>query len=598
MADFTEIIQEINTNLPDNNTQSITAEKLRTTLIDLTNTIDTVQDDFETGLNNEFDALEEHINETLSQGVVDNLNSTSSTSPLAANQGRILNEKIEGSATYTYDNYSYSDFNLTTNNVATIGTGNVSTFSSALGKKITIDETVKEIRCKVIKSSYYYGVCFYSSSTQTTTTFISGIVPTSESVELVITDIPANAKSALISIRTSMTSAYANVKKLSAITPGLEERMDNAEQSIEEIESAITSISSSSLYNGIVSPSSTAESLSDTEELHISGFPQASKSRGETVTFRANVTTFNKILIGKSSMTVGNGFGSAYSSWLEIDNTNIKIIKNATASSSNTPVTSKTIAHGLTIQDTINVMIAGKDDGGVHIELSTVGNKFTTNVNLYGGDGGTLAWLSNNYGYYKVRSNGSSLTNCKITVANKYIRKPLWIFGASYESTHDSTCWPYYAFQSGFQDYYINASPGRASTSAYNDLVRALNFGTPKFLLWTMWGNGTSQELDTYIQNVLDLCNEKGITLIIVNRPNSSASSISSAYTAKKAVINKYINLGVRYWDIAAAVSYNPSASDGWYTGYLQSDGVHPTALGSKAIASQFFIDIPEAMQY
>lgn len=35
MADFNEIIQEINTNLPDNNTQAITAAKLRTTLIDM-----------------------------------------------------------------------------------------------------------------------------------------------------------------------------------------------------------------------------------------------------------------------------------------------------------------------------------------------------------------------------------------------------------------------------------------------------------------------------------------------------------------------------------------------------------------------------------
>ena len=47
MADFSEIIQEINTNLPDNNTQSITAAKLRDTLIDLTNTIDDQQDSFE-----------------------------------------------------------------------------------------------------------------------------------------------------------------------------------------------------------------------------------------------------------------------------------------------------------------------------------------------------------------------------------------------------------------------------------------------------------------------------------------------------------------------------------------------------------------------
>lgn len=47
MADFTQIIEEINTNLPDNTTQSITAEKLRETLIDLTETIEDVQDEFE-----------------------------------------------------------------------------------------------------------------------------------------------------------------------------------------------------------------------------------------------------------------------------------------------------------------------------------------------------------------------------------------------------------------------------------------------------------------------------------------------------------------------------------------------------------------------
>lgn len=84
MADFTDIIQEINTNLPDNNTQAITAAKLRTTLIDLVDRIDTVQDDFE-----------EEVSETLIDLVVDNLTSTSTTNALSANQGRILNETID-----------------------------------------------------------------------------------------------------------------------------------------------------------------------------------------------------------------------------------------------------------------------------------------------------------------------------------------------------------------------------------------------------------------------------------------------------------------------------------------------------------------------
>lgn len=65
MADFSNIIQEINTNLPDNNTQSITAAKLRTTLVDLTNTIDTVQDDFETEVNEDVEQCREYIDDEI-----------------------------------------------------------------------------------------------------------------------------------------------------------------------------------------------------------------------------------------------------------------------------------------------------------------------------------------------------------------------------------------------------------------------------------------------------------------------------------------------------------------------------------------------------
>lgn len=82
MADFTDIIQEINTNLPDNNTQSITAEKLRTTLIDLTTKIDDVQDDFETMVNN-----------SLANITVDNLTSSETEKALSANQGQELKNR-------------------------------------------------------------------------------------------------------------------------------------------------------------------------------------------------------------------------------------------------------------------------------------------------------------------------------------------------------------------------------------------------------------------------------------------------------------------------------------------------------------------------
>lgn len=93
MADFSNIIQEINTNLPDNNTQAITAAKLRTTLIDLTDKIDTVQDDFEAEVNQaiaEIDpvfATNQSINNV---SIVNDLTTGGDNDVLSAEQGKLI----------------------------------------------------------------------------------------------------------------------------------------------------------------------------------------------------------------------------------------------------------------------------------------------------------------------------------------------------------------------------------------------------------------------------------------------------------------------------------------------------------------------------
>ena len=122
MADFTNIIEEINTNLPDNNNQSITAAKLRTTLIDLTDTIDSQQDDFELHMDTSFGVLQGQVETALDNLIVDNLNSDSSTSALSANQGRVLDEKID---TIEYPEYVQLDLDSYT--VVTQGTIRYST---------------------------------------------------------------------------------------------------------------------------------------------------------------------------------------------------------------------------------------------------------------------------------------------------------------------------------------------------------------------------------------------------------------------------------------------------------------------------------------
>lgn len=547
------------------------------------------------------------LKQTEVSGIVyDGLDSDAIDKALSAKQGKLLNEtvqgfaddidaintELDGSDLESTTEYDFSDFTRTSNNICVISNGNVTTSSNYKGIKINLPENITKIVAKTTRGDgLYYGVSLFSSTSISQTSFLEGYRPSIEGGLVELTNIRSDAKAVLVSCKNSHTDSYVDIITTSH-TDGIKDNVNSLNTEVQEIQEHLIGIGNESLYNGVVYPKATAASLADGEIMYVSGYPIGSKSRGETIVFRANITTFSKLSIGKS--IISGAFGSNYSSWLEIDTTNVVIKKN-------TGTTAKTIAHGLTIQNTITVIISTNDDGKTKIILGTVGDSAESiqkviTIELYSGDGGTTAWQSNNYGYVKVLSTGSTLTDWELSVSNKHLRDPFWIFGASFDTTDDETCWPYYSKLNDFYSFYINANPGRNSAVAFADLQRALALGTPKYLLWTMWGNDSAADLDTYIGNVKSLCDEKGIVLIIVDRPNSPTSS--SQYAARKQVIDSYINAGVRYWNIAAAVSSNPSDANSWYDGYLQNDGQHPTALGSRAMAMQLLVDVPEVMQF
>lgn len=97
MSDFSNIIQEINENLPDNTTQAITAKKLRDTLVDLTDTIEVQQDNFETSamtvINDALEIVEDGVRFKSGQivndvGIINNTYSGSSNDVLSAELGQ------------------------------------------------------------------------------------------------------------------------------------------------------------------------------------------------------------------------------------------------------------------------------------------------------------------------------------------------------------------------------------------------------------------------------------------------------------------------------------------------------------------------------
>lgn len=328
-------------------------------------------------------------------------------------------------------------------------------------------------------------------------------------------------------------------------------------------------------------------SMGDGEYMALADYPYANTC-GECYQFRANITTFSRIKIGRGTNNAENAnFAGTYHCWLEIDSTNIYIYRNSSQLIG-------TVAHGLTISGFIAINMKYGDDKVMHVTIMTLGGLVTKDINQYV-DASTPFWVMDASGMVKVASDGSTLTNCLLSATNSHFRSPLWVFGASYE---EHSGWQGQVRKMGYSNFLHNGFPGRDSATCYADFIRATAFGFPRFLYWTMWGNGSVSDLDTYIGNVKTLCDAQGASLIIIQRPNSSASDVQANYSAKKAVIDRYIAQGVRFVDSANALSANPSDPDGWYSGYLATDGKHPTALGHKSLAMQVLADIPEFMQY
>ena len=119
-----------------------------------------------------------------------------------------------------------------------------------------------------------------------------------------------------------------------------------------------------------------------------------------------------------------------------------------------------------------------------------------------------------------------------------------------------------------------------------------LKFGKPEYLVWCLGMNDNdSSVFISYFEKVRTLCEQKGITLIAATVP-----TVPSRIESKEAISAYVRNCGLRYIDFYKAVGTNDSGE--WHSGFLDSDGIHPTALGAQALALQVIIDFPEIMQY
>lgn len=324
------------------------------------------------------------------------------------------------------------------------------------------------------------------------------------------------------------------------------------------------SILSSSLGNAAGTIS--REILNDSETLTLENFPWHIKKR-LIMSFSASITSFSSILIGK-------GLEQYRGDYLKIDSTNITQLHYEQSESEK-----ETIAHGLNIDTFIKVSLLSDNSGYLYVILQSKSGTFKYTFKSWAYEANWAPF---------VKSIGSVLTDLKLNAGCQDFRLPVWAFGDSYFGIA-SNRWIGAIRDMKFFNFLVNGLAGQGSNGAYNDLLRCLNFGTPKYLLWCLGMNDGDSSFISIFDKVLALCENKGITLI--------ASTIPTVPDRDKEVISQYVrDSGVRYIDFYKAMGAN--AEGVWYDGYLDSDKVHPTSLGAQAQAMQVLIDFPELMQY
>jgi hypothetical protein len=288
--------------------------------------------------------------------------------------------------------------------------------------------------------------------------------------------------------------------------------------------------------------------------------------KGTCISFAAEFDSF-------TGMKIGEGYQSFLSKWLEIDNTNI-LLKSFGSSED---IAART-EHGLDIKSYIKLSIY-INNGQWDVALHTLGGLYiyTFDISSYEAQGELFVQA------------GSPMRNVIITGGNSDYRLPVWAFGDSYFGVADNR-WIGVMKNIGFFNFLINGMSGIISTYMYEELIRCLNYGTPRYLLWCLGMNDSDiSQYTKYFNNVKSICKSAGIELI--------AATIPSVPTRDKSAINEFVvNSGLRYIDFAKAVGADVESN--WYEGFLHSDGVHPTELGAQALAMQVLIDFPEIMQY
>ena len=297
--------------------------------------------------------------------------------------------------------------------------------------------------------------------------------------------------------------------------------------------------------------------------------------KNDVIDFYANLGTV------VPTLHIGCGYNTNYGYWLEITDTTVKLYRQLNG----TPSVLLEKTHGLTISKFIHIVIERPEAG-----IDT-GVTITTASGVYKSD---FRW---SMGY----CNGSVFVKSTVYIFDYTLvyslrdtKHKVFVFGDSYTSIGDTTRYPKYLFENGFNEFLMSGFPGAKSQDEKTAFIELMKISKPQYIVWAMGMNDgdTSTEVNADWKSCFDYvkeyCESNGITPIFCTIPN--VPNISHIYKNKIVKTSR-----CRFIDFADVVGANELGSS-WYEGMLSTDNVHPTELGAKALACRFEIDAPEIL--
>lgn len=350
--------------------------------------------------------------------------------------------------------------------------------------------------------------------------------------------------------------------------------------SLDRMQAYLQQQSISSLGNDGLRISWPSVSAGGTISTQTQGYPQSIKDN--QISFYGKFDTFGTLTIGRG-LTNNAYFGCRF----EITATNITLSKNDGGW-----VQQATVEHGLSMNTYVKVLVSERKNK-VLLFVQTLTGSFEHEFDY---------WSAN--GLIAVKYS-MAMTDTLLSLSNPSFKCPVWMFGDSYYGAETTNRQRYWLRKWGYDNTLIQAFGGQGSNDAYLDLLRCLDFGTPKYLVWSLGMNDDNSGVlsdittgvwyTTYLK-LKKLCEAMDIELILTTIPE-----VRGGYSNKDAISEVVRNSGLRYIDAAKAVGSNVAGE--WYGSgteydYQSSDNVHPSENGAKAIATQFLLDFPEIMQY